>query len=248
MIRLALFGAALVSAPLAAIAFDHVCAPDSMIKVVAALDVPGAPSDHFVRVPKTLYRSGERCGRVEEAPNPVTGTHLLVVVAEPDVWIADLTSRRGNYEKDQGPTYYFRARIFGDPSIRSSFIYTLEFGCEREWLLKAGAKLTKRSHPELGSVDEIRFSEGTETVIFSPRIASLSGSNSTATGSFTSESSTTNTHRVFGLILRCSPVPRTSPSSAKQVSKLADSRCRPTAAVQLRRTMYPTADFSASRA
>lgn len=165
MIRLALFGAALVSAPLAAIAVDRVCAPDSMIKVVAALDVPGAPSDHFVRVPKTLYRYGERYGRVEEAPNPVTGTHLLVVVAEPDVWIADLAGRRGNYEKDPGPTYYFRARIFGDPSIRSSFINTLEFGCEREWLLKAGAKLTKRSHPELGSVDEIRYSEGTETVI-----------------------------------------------------------------------------------
>ena len=165
MIRSALFGAALASAPLAAIAADRVCAPDSMIQVVAALDVPGAPSDHFVRVPKTLYRFGERYGRVEEARNPVTGVHLLIVVSEPDVWIADLAGRRGSYEKDMGPTYYFRARIFGDPSIRSSFINTLEFGCEWEWLLRAGAKSTKRNHPVLGSVDEITYSEGTETVI-----------------------------------------------------------------------------------
>jgi hypothetical protein len=46
-----------------------------------------------------------------------------------------------------------------------NFINSLEFGCEWERLVKAGAKSTKRRHPEFGSVDEIRYSEGTETVV-----------------------------------------------------------------------------------
>jgi hypothetical protein len=150
--------------PLTSEAIDRVCSPASMLKVVASMEVPDAPKGHFVRVPKTLYRYGERYGRIEEARNPETRLHLLIVVSEPDIWIVDLAGRRGDYQKDNGPTYYFRSVIFGDPSIRSRLINSLEFGCEIEWLRQAGAKITPASHPEFGAVQKITYSEGDETM------------------------------------------------------------------------------------
>lgn len=158
--------ALVVAAALPAFVFaaERVCAPTSMLKVVTALDVPGAPKDHFVRVPKTLYRYGERYGRVEETRNPGTGLHLLVVVSEPDIWIADRASRRGNSQKDLGPTFFFRAAIFGDPKIQSSFINSLEFGCEVAWLSEAGAKKTSVTDADLGPVESLAYIEGVESL------------------------------------------------------------------------------------
>jgi len=155
---------ALAAIPISASAVDRVCAPTSMLKVVTALDVPGAPKDHFVRKPKTLYRQGERFGRVEESRNTETGLHLLVVTSEPDMWVADLASKRGNYQKDAGPTYYFRAVIFGDPNIRSRFINSLEFGCESEWLSEVGATKTSLNHADLGAVERFVYTEGHESL------------------------------------------------------------------------------------
>ena len=77
MINHAVF-AVLALTPVAALAADRVCAPSSMLKVVTAMDVPGAPNRHFGKVPKTVYRTGERYGRVEEALNPSSGLQILV--------------------------------------------------------------------------------------------------------------------------------------------------------------------------
>jgi hypothetical protein len=145
-------------------AADRVCAPTSMIKVVTSLDVPGLPHSHFIRVPKTLYRFGDGLGRVEESLNPETGLHLLMVVAEPHVWMVDRATGRGKYQRDPGPTYFFRARMFGDPSIQSALINALEFGCETAWLAAAGAARTKHTHPTLGRVDRLEYREGDEAV------------------------------------------------------------------------------------
>ncbi len=150
--------------PVVAVAADRVCAPSPMLRVVTALDVPGARRDHFVRVPKTLYRYGERYGRIEEARNPESGLHLLVVVDEPHLWVADRVSQTGNYQRDQGPTFRFRAAIFGDPSIRSTFINSLEFGCEVAWLSSVGAARKKVRHETLGAVERLEYSEGNESV------------------------------------------------------------------------------------
>ena len=143
---------------------DRVCAPTAMLRVVTAQDVPNVPATHFVRVPKTLYRYGDGLGRVEEALNPETGLHLLIVVAEPHVWMADRASGQGKYVKDPGPTYFFRARIFGDPTIQSAFINSLEFGCETTWLAGAGAVRTQVKHPALGVADRLEYREGHEAV------------------------------------------------------------------------------------
>jgi len=162
MLRIAFV--ALAAIPICAAAVDRVCAPTSMLKAVTALDVPGAPKDHFVRTPKTLYRYGERFGRVEESRNTETGLHLLVVVSEPDIWVADLATKRGNYQKDPGPTYNFKAVIFGDPNIQSRLINSLEFGCEVAWLSEVGAKKSSVNHADLGAVQQLGYTEGSESL------------------------------------------------------------------------------------
>lgn len=142
-----------------------VCAPQAMLRASIASDGPSARLGHFSRVPKVTYRSGTKYGRIEEALNPQDGVHLLIVVSEPDMWIADLRSGRGSHEKDPGPTYNFRARIFGDPEIRSVFINSLEIGCEETWLLAQGAKIIDVEHPALGHVQKLTYQEGSETLL-----------------------------------------------------------------------------------
>lgn len=154
----------LIAGPNTLTASGRICAPTSMIKVVTSLDVPGAPHHPFVRVPKTLYRYGEGLGRVEESANPETGLHLLFVIAEPHVWVVDQATRTGKYQRDPGPTYLFRAKIFSDPNIQSAFINSLEFGCETAWLIAAGATTTRTGHPTLGLVDRLVYRERNETL------------------------------------------------------------------------------------
>ena len=155
--------------PLSAYAADKVCAPQSMIKAVTSIEAPDLPPNHFYRVPKTLYRLGERQGRVEEALNPETGVHLLIVVNEPDLWMVNLAERRGRYIRDPGPTFYFRARLFADAAVNSMFIRSLEIGCELSWLREAGIRPQGIAHPTLGSVNRIEFKEGKERLILYER-------------------------------------------------------------------------------
>lgn len=150
--------------PVAAVATDRVCAPPSMLRVVTALDVPSATKGHFVQGPKTLYRYGERYGRIEGTRDTEAGLHQLIVIDEPHLWTADLVSRNGNYQRDQGPTFNFRAVIFGDPNIQSAFINGLEFGCEVAWLVSACAARTKVHHARLGAVERLEYVEGIEAV------------------------------------------------------------------------------------
>ncbi|MGH7326016.1 MAG: hypothetical protein ACREJ9_15425 [Candidatus Rokuibacteriota bacterium] len=150
-------------------ASEGVCAPGALVKVVTRLDVPGVPATHFTRVPKTLFRYGSQYARVEEAHNPVTGLHLLVVVNEPHIWITNLATRTGRYVRDPGPTYDFRARIFGDAAAKSPLIRRLEFGCEVSWFKDSGAVRRSMRHPTLGEVRALEYSEGAEKVILYER-------------------------------------------------------------------------------
>lgn len=146
-------------------AAENVCAPDKMLKVVSRGIYACAPTTHFSRVPKTLYRYKSGYGRVEEAYNPESNLQLLIVTNEPHVWMANLASRTGVYVLDPGPTYYFRARLFGDAMVESALIRHLEFGCEIAWLKAAGAAERATKHPELKEAQGLEYSEGKEKVI-----------------------------------------------------------------------------------
>ena len=150
-------------------AADRICAPSALLKVVTTTDAPDLPPDHFSRIPKTLYRFGEGSGRIEEAPNPQSGLHILIVVNEPDIWMVDLAAHQGQYQKDPGPTYYFMARLFADDAAQSTFIRALEIGCESKWMREAGAKPVNTVHPTLGSVMKLEFVEGQERLVLFER-------------------------------------------------------------------------------
>lgn len=146
-------------------AADKICAPARMLKVVTTIDAPDISDNHFVHEPKTLYRLGEGKGRVEESKNPESGLHLLIVVDEPHIWIVNLAQRQGQYQHDPGPTFYFRARIFDNTATQSSFIRSLEIGCEVAWMREAGAKATSTVHPGLGAVSKLEFVENQERLV-----------------------------------------------------------------------------------
>jgi len=106
-----------------------------MVKVVARDTSPSTPRDSFRAKPKTLYRMGATYGRLEEMPDPVRKVHVLIVVAEPKMWIINLWDKTGELVIDPGPTYVFVASII--PPRRSSEappLHALEFGREYQFL------------------------------------------------------------------------------------------------------------------
>lgn len=105
-----------------------VCSPNKTLKVVTRIDAPEFPADHFARRPKTLYRLGEKYGRIEEELNPLTGLHLLIVVNEPDMWMVNRADKTGQHAVDPGPTYRFRAPALG--AVKSDHWNSFEVGCE----------------------------------------------------------------------------------------------------------------------
>ncbi|GMU65849.1 MAG: hypothetical protein AMXMBFR36_21230 [Acidobacteriota bacterium] len=115
-----------------------VCAPEPVLKIVTAAIYPDVPADDFASKPKTLYRRGERFGRLEEQLNPETGLHLLFVVNEPDVWMVNKTTAAGEHIVDPGPVFRFVAPVLGD--VESEHWKQFELGCEVAFMEEVGAK------------------------------------------------------------------------------------------------------------
>ena len=158
-----LLGAAMWYVP--DIAAAPVCAPTSMIKVVTRQELPGVDTDAFLRAPKTLYRQGTQFGRLQEHLNPKTNIKLLIVVDEPNVWVANLEAGTGQYIRDPGPTFNFRAQVFGERGVQSEFVRDLEIGCEVSALRAAGAKESKMDHATLGPVTRLEHSVDSERLV-----------------------------------------------------------------------------------
>ncbi|HEX2832534.1 MAG TPA: hypothetical protein VHW00_05945 [Thermoanaerobaculia bacterium] len=117
------------------------CVPKHTLRIVMRYDGPDVPKDHFIRQPKTLYRSGETLGRMEEEANRETGIRLLVVVNGADLWMVNLMTNTGEHAIDPDPTPAFRAPIIGD--MKSDYWNNFEFGCEVPFMESAGATKTK---------------------------------------------------------------------------------------------------------
>src|ERR1051326_8818444 len=117
------------------------CAPAQMLHIVISTRAEGQPSDAFITKPKTLYRLGNKYGRVEEAVDPERNLHLLFVVSEPDVWVVNLADRSGHHMVDSGPSLNLRAPTL--QAIKSDHWNEFEFGCEEEaFMTSRGVKPT----------------------------------------------------------------------------------------------------------
>jgi hypothetical protein len=142
-------------------AWGH-CAPEPVLKVVTAALYPGVPSDDFGSQPKTLFRRGEKYGRLEEQHNPETGLHLLIVVNEPDVWMVNRVDRTGQHIVDPGPTFRFGAPVLG--GVESEHWKQFELGCEVAFMKEVGAERI-----ELGPNGPIQYrhsQEGTTVELY----------------------------------------------------------------------------------
>lgn len=112
------------------------CAPKYVLRIVTVADYPGG--DAFSKMPKTLYRSGEGLGRLEEEKNPATGAHMLVVINEPDIWVVNRADMTGQHMVDPGPELVFHALILNGAG--SPHWNNFEFGCEVPFMNAVGAK------------------------------------------------------------------------------------------------------------
>lgn len=160
----------LVLLPISAYSADKACAPPAVLKIVTAEEIEGTHRGDFLTAPRTLYRMGEKAGRLEQAKNARTGSQLLLVVNEPDIWVANLAKGQGRHVVDAGPSLKFRAHVIDNASaVKSEFIRTLEYGCEVQWMRDAGAKPLKIHHATLGRVNKLEYSEGDEHLVLYER-------------------------------------------------------------------------------
>lgn len=127
------------------------CAPEKVIKLVTTADQPGQDPQAFASQPKTLWRQGERLARLEERLNSETGAHLLVVIAEPDLWIVDRAKGLGRHLLDPGPLLVVRLPVFHE--LTTGIWPELELGCEASFFRRHGAAAL---HSEDGMVYLLR--------------------------------------------------------------------------------------------
>lgn len=114
--------------------------PAAMTKIVvrSAIERPGKSLEEE---PKTLYRAGERWGRIEHPKNPKTGVHPIVIVASPEAWFVDRAKKTAEHFRDPGPTFRFRAPIVDPaPGLPNEALEALEFGREFAFLEAHGAQ------------------------------------------------------------------------------------------------------------
>ena len=130
----------LVAAP----AVAETCAPAKLMRMVTRSVGPDIVPGSFRAKPLTLYRQGERFLRSEEAADPERNLHMMVVVAEPDIWFVNRADRTGRHVVDPGPSYIAHAPIVAGQGVPAAFT-ELEFGCEAAFARARGREAGARA-------------------------------------------------------------------------------------------------------
>lgn len=128
-----LLGLLLVLLPLASHA-----AEEKMLYVEYKLVSDKIAPDSFDAQVKKVWRIGKTYLRFEDAPNPQTKIHGLIIVAEPDIWIADRNTSKAQHTVDPGPTYTIHFPLFA--SETSEKLRQLEFGREFDFFQENNAR------------------------------------------------------------------------------------------------------------
>jgi hypothetical protein len=102
-----------------------------MKKIVTRLESARIDPDSFAAKPKTLYLAGDTYARIELEPDTVRDDHRLVVISEPDMWVANLLDKTGTHQVDPGPTFVVHSNVL-PPGAPTEFT-SLEFGKEIEF-------------------------------------------------------------------------------------------------------------------
>jgi len=86
-----------------------------------------------------VWRLGEKYVRVEEAPDPTKGLHILVIIAEPHAWNINLYDKTGRHIIDPGPTFVAHYPLFLWES--SAEVRKLEIGQEMNFFNQHHARI-----------------------------------------------------------------------------------------------------------
>jgi hypothetical protein len=113
-------------------------ADEKMLYVEYRLVSKQIAADSFDAQTKKVWRIGKDYLRFEDAPNPQTKIHGLIIVAEPDIWIVDRNTNQAQHTVDPGPIYKIHFPLFA--SETSEKLRGLEFGRELEYFHDNNAK------------------------------------------------------------------------------------------------------------
>jgi hypothetical protein len=110
---------------------------DTMLYIEYKLTGKQVAADSFDAQTKKVWRVGMNYLRFEDAPNPQTKVHGLIIVAEPDIWVVDLNTNQAQHTVDPGPHYSIHFPLLAsEPSPK---LKALEFGHGLEYFRQNGA-------------------------------------------------------------------------------------------------------------
>lgn len=111
---------------------------DKMLYVEYRLAGKQIAEGSFDAQTKKVWRIGSTYLRFEDASNPQTKVHGLIIVAEPDIWIIDRNTSQAQHTVDPGPNYKIHFPLFA--SETSEKLREIEFGQELEYFHENDAK------------------------------------------------------------------------------------------------------------
>jgi hypothetical protein len=139
------------------------CAPAKLVHIAVANVTPGIAATSFAAQPKNYYRIGNDKVRIEEALDSANRIHGIIVVAEPNIWMANLYDNTGKHIVDPGPTFDAKAPIIGIEGLSSKLI-GLEFGCEADYIAANGPKPVRTDQVGAATFDVYRFEDGPDAI------------------------------------------------------------------------------------
>lgn len=113
-------------------------AQEKMLYVEYRVLSPKLPPSSAESQTRKLWLVGNKYMRFEDVPNPETGVHGLIIVAEPDIWVIDRKSNQGQRSVDPGPSYAVHFPMLATES--SARLRQLEFGGELAFFQQNGAR------------------------------------------------------------------------------------------------------------
>jgi hypothetical protein len=138
------------------------CAPAQLVHITIANVSPGIDPASFAAQPKNYYRTGSDKVRIEEAVDAANAIHGVIVVAEPNIWMANLFDGTGKHIVDPGPTFLAKAPVFGT-RLQGKLI-GLEFGCEADFISANAPKPVRVEQVGGVGFDVYRVEEGPDAV------------------------------------------------------------------------------------
>ena len=146
--------------------------PKVMTKIIVQADGRSIPQGATLRQPRVIYRAGAGYCRVEESVEEGSGLQELLIIREPDVWVVNLSDRKGRHSLDPGPVLDCHLPIFSGPPPGSAdktdyLRLGLEFGGELAFFRKMGA--VAQTGPVLQSKETTSYileREGTRLALF----------------------------------------------------------------------------------